>query len=79
MTGETSNFNIVVRSDALETIELAARLCNQSASDFMLDAAFYKAIDTLLTDKVAFLSADAYKQVCRGILSVSGTQAIPIS
>ncbi|MEH6689496.1 DUF1778 domain-containing protein [Pseudomonas neustonica] len=77
MTEATCDFSIGVSSDALEMIERAARLCNQSTSDFMLDAAFYKAIDTLLTDKVGFLSAAAYREVCRDILSVSGTQPIP--
>lgn len=79
MTEETCDFIIGVSSEALETIERAARLCNQSASDFMLDAAFHKAIDTLLTDKVAFLYADAYREACRGILSLSDTQPIPIN
>lgn len=79
MTAETSDFSIDVSSEALDTIERAAKLCNEPASDFMIDAAFQRAIDTLLTDKVAFLSAGAYREVCRSILSVSGTQPISIS
>ncbi|MEH6566632.1 MAG: DUF1778 domain-containing protein [Halopseudomonas sp.] len=69
MVGEICEFTVDVGLEALEKIECAAKLCNQSVSDFMLDSAIEKAIDVLLTDKVAFLSAAAYKEVCRDILS----------
>ena len=69
MVGEICEFTVDVGLEALEKIECAAKLYNQSVSDFMLDSAIEKAIDVLLTDKVAFLSAAAYKEVCRDILS----------
>tara|TARA_R110000868_G_scaffold406510_1_gene686992 strand:- start:8595 stop:8858 length:264 start_codon:yes stop_codon:yes gene_type:complete len=73
MVGEICEFTVDVGLEALEKIECAAKLCNQSVSDFMLNSAIEKAIekaiDVLLTDKVAFLSAAAYKEVCRDILS----------
>lgn len=76
MVGEICEFTVDVGLEALEKIECAAKLCNQSVSDFMLDSAIEKAIDVLLTDKVAFLSAAAYKEVCRDILSGFGVPSV---
>ncbi|MEB3736313.1 DUF1778 domain-containing protein [Halopseudomonas pachastrellae] len=62
------NFNF----DALEQIKRAADICGQPVSEFIVDAAFDKAVRTILTDKVAFTSVDAYQKVCRIILDLHG-------
>ncbi|MBL4833941.1 MAG: DUF1778 domain-containing protein [Pseudomonas sp.] len=65
---EQCDIAIDVDSSTLETIRCAAGLCDQTIADFVIEAALRKAIETLLTDKVAFLSDDAYHAVCREIL-----------
>lgn len=56
----TINFD----SDKLEVIRAAAAMSGLSIEDFVTDAACKKAVKTLLTDKVAFLSPEAYQTVC---------------
>ncbi|OWL84025.1 DUF1778 domain-containing protein [Halopseudomonas aestusnigri] len=56
------------QSDQLELINMAARICDRSAADFIVDAAFDKAVKTILTDKVTFMSDEAYQAVCQTIL-----------
>jgi uncharacterized protein (DUF1778 family) len=55
-------------SDQLDLIKLAARICEQSVSDFVMDAAFDKAVKTVISDKVSFLSDEAYQAVCQTLL-----------
>ncbi|ROZ78422.1 DUF1778 domain-containing protein [Pseudomonas neustonica] len=62
------NFN----SDELDRIKRAADICGQPVSEFIVDAAFDKAVRTILTDKVAFMSDDAYQTACRTILDLHG-------
>lgn len=74
---EQCDIAIDVDSSTLETIRCAASLCNQTIADFVIEAALRKAIDTLLTDKVAFLSDDAYLAVCREILLSDIARSVP--
>lgn len=62
------NFNF----DELERVKRAADICDQRVSEFIVDAAFDKAVRIILTDKVAFTSDDAYQKVCRIILDLHG-------
>ncbi len=55
-------------SDQLDLIKRAARICEQPVSDFVIDAAFDKAVKTVLSDKVSFLSDEAYQAVCQTLL-----------
>jgi uncharacterized protein (DUF1778 family) len=55
-------------SDVYDLIKYAADICEQPVSDFVLDAALDKAVRTLLTDKVSFLSPEAYQAVLQTIL-----------
>jgi uncharacterized protein (DUF1778 family) len=64
-------------SSTLETIRCAASLCDQTIADFAIEAALRKAVDTLLTDKVAFLSDNAYQAVCREILLSDFARSVP--
>ncbi len=74
---EKCDIAIDVDSGTLETIRCAASLCDQTVTDFVIEAAMKKAIDTLLTDKVAFLSDDAYHAVCREILLSDIARSVP--
>ena len=62
----TINFD----SDKLDLIKIAAEMCDQPVSDFVIDAALDKAVKTILTDKVAFISGDAYRVVCDTLLQL---------
>jgi len=65
---EHCEINADFHSDQLELINMAARICDQPTSDFIVDAAFDKAVKTILTDKVTFMSDEAYQAVCRSTL-----------
>jgi|TARA_R110001606_G_C15399891_1_gene652736 uncharacterized protein (DUF1778 family) len=65
---EHCEINADFHSDQLELINIAARMCDLSTPDFIVEAAFDKAVQTILTDKVTFLSDEAYQAVCRTIL-----------
>lgn len=56
-------------SRKLDLIKRAAIICDQPVSEFIVDAAFNKAVGTILTDKVTFMSDEAYQAVCRTILN----------
>jgi len=58
--------------DELEQIKRAADICGQPVSEFIVDAAFDKAVRTILTDKVAFTSDEAYQKACRIVLGLHG-------
>ncbi|MBL4833114.1 MAG: DUF1778 domain-containing protein [Pseudomonas sp.] len=65
---EHCEINVDFHSDQLELIKIAAGMCDQPIADFIVDAAFDKAVKTILTDKVTFMSDEAYQAVCRTIL-----------
>ena len=65
---EHCEINADFPSDQLDLINMAARISNQPTTDFIVDAAFDKAVKTILTDKVTFMSDEAYQAVCRTIL-----------
>lgn len=62
----TINFD----ADKLDVIRAAAAMSERPVDDFIIDAAFDKAVKILLKDKVAFLSAEAYQAVCQTILQL---------
>lgn len=66
----TINFD----SDKLELIRAAAAMSELSVEDFITDAAFNKAVKILLTDKVAFLSPEAYEAVCETTLRLGNNR-----
>ncbi len=65
---EHCEINIDFHSDQVGLIKIAAGMCDQPIADFIIDAAFDKAVKTILTDKVTFMSDEAYQAVCRTIL-----------
>ncbi|MFT6463594.1 MAG: hypothetical protein ACJARL_000376 [Halopseudomonas sp.] len=71
---EQYEITINVDSDKLELIRAAAAMRELSVEDFILDAALKKAFKTLLTDKVAFLSPEAYQAVCETALRLGGNR-----
>jgi len=65
---EHCEINVDFNSDQIELIKIAAGMCNQPIAEFIVDAALDKAVKTILTDKVTFMSDEAYQTVCRTIL-----------
>ncbi len=65
---EKGEITITFDAYTLDRIRTAAAISGQSVEDFVMDAAFDKAVKILLTDKVAFLSAEAYQAVCQTLL-----------
>ena len=65
---EHCEINVDFHTDQLELIKIAAGMCDQPIADFIVDAAFDKAVKTILTDTVTFISDEAYQAVCRTIL-----------
>ncbi len=57
-------------SDELDRIKRAADIGDQSISEFIVQAAFDKAVRTIFTDKVAFISDEAYQVACRTVLDL---------
>jgi uncharacterized protein (DUF1778 family) len=60
---EKGEITVTFDADTLDRIRTAAAISGQSIEDFVMDAAFDKAVKILLTDKVAFLSVEAYQAV----------------
>ncbi len=67
-TEDQCEITIIFDSDKFELISIAAGMSDRTVPDFIWEAAFDKAIRTVLTDKVTFLSDEAYQAVCDSIL-----------
>ena len=53
--------NLRIREDVRGVIDRAARICGKTRSDFMIDAAYRAAEDTLLDQTLVKVDAESYR------------------